>query len=271
MTTKISIIGAGSGAFSLSMIRDICLTPNLAGSTVSLMDIDPGRLEGAYAVCRRYADETGFDLKLEKTLDREQSLDGAEFVINTALAAPHEWLREGWEAARRYGFEWGASFHIFYDEPFWVNYYQYRLFESIVEDMLHICPDKPPCCWSPTRAGGHHLPGARYPQAKIVGLCHGFSGVYGVAETLGSTRADLRDSRRQPLRLVHVSITTAGRLPMLTAGSRKRRRPATPPASGLGASNPRPWISTNASAPSPSAIRLTGAARHGRSGITAIR
>ena len=53
MSTKISIIGAGSGAFSLSMIRDICLTPNLEHCTVSMMDIDEGRLEGAHAVCER--------------------------------------------------------------------------------------------------------------------------------------------------------------------------------------------------------------------------
>ena len=50
METKISIIGAGSGAFSLSLIRDICLTPNLRGSTVSFMDIDPDRPRGR--LCR---------------------------------------------------------------------------------------------------------------------------------------------------------------------------------------------------------------------------
>ena len=36
--TKISIIGAGSAVFSLNLIRDICLSPNLANSTVNLMD-----------------------------------------------------------------------------------------------------------------------------------------------------------------------------------------------------------------------------------------
>jgi alpha-galactosidase len=191
MTTKISIIGAGSGAFSLAMIRDICLTPNLAGCTVSLMDINPERLEGAYAVCRRIADEVGFALNLEKTLDRRQSLSGADFVINTALAAPHEWLRAGWDVARRYGYDWGASFHIFYDEPFWINFFQLQLFESIVEDMLEICPQAPLLLVAnPVLAGITYL-GRRYPNAQIIGLCHGFSGVYGVAETLGLDREGL--------------------------------------------------------------------------------
>ena len=40
MDIKISLIGAGSGAFSLSLIRDICLTKNLEGCTVSFMDIN---------------------------------------------------------------------------------------------------------------------------------------------------------------------------------------------------------------------------------------
>ena len=53
MDIKISLIGAGSGAFSLSLIRDICLTKNLEGYTVSFMDINQERLEGSYNVCRR--------------------------------------------------------------------------------------------------------------------------------------------------------------------------------------------------------------------------
>ena len=66
MTVKISLIGAGSGAFSLSLIRDICLTENLRGSTVSFMDINPQRLEAAFTLCQRYARELNFDLKIEK-------------------------------------------------------------------------------------------------------------------------------------------------------------------------------------------------------------
>ncbi len=47
MAAKISLIGAGSAVFSLNLIRDICLTPNLAGSAISFMDIEPARLDAA--------------------------------------------------------------------------------------------------------------------------------------------------------------------------------------------------------------------------------
>ncbi|MHB1296033.1 MAG: family 4 glycosyl hydrolase [Anaerolineae bacterium] len=185
MDLKISIIGAGSASFSLSMIRDICLTPSLAGSTISFMDIDPRRLDAAYTICQRYAAELGVKLKLEKTLDRRESLQGADFVINTALSTGHAPMKAGWEISLRHGYHWGASFHIMYDEPFYLNYYQFRFFESVTEDMLEICPQ----AWhllvaNPVLAGVTHIT-RKYPEARIVGLCHGFGDIYHVAETLG--------------------------------------------------------------------------------------
>ena len=48
MTPTIAIIGAGSAVFSLGLIRDLCLTERLHGSTVRLMDIDEARLR---AIC----------------------------------------------------------------------------------------------------------------------------------------------------------------------------------------------------------------------------
>src|SRR5689334_8247671 len=108
MAHKISIIGAGSAVFSLSMVRDICLTPSLRGSTVSFMDVDQGRLDAIHALCRRYAEEIGITLDLHKTTERRESLQGADVVVNAALAAGHQHLRAGWEVARRYGFRWGG-------------------------------------------------------------------------------------------------------------------------------------------------------------------
>jgi alpha-galactosidase len=191
MPTKISIIGAGSAVFSLSLIRDLCLTPNLNGSIISFMDIDPARLNAAHALCQRYADEMGASLILEKTTDRHASLQGADFVVNAALAAGHHRLRAGWEIARRHGYRMGGSLHIVHDEAFWINFYQYRLFESVIEDVLAICPDALYLqIANPVLAGITHL-GRKYPQAKIAGLCHGFSGVYRLAGALGLDRHQL--------------------------------------------------------------------------------
>jgi alpha-galactosidase len=188
---KITIIGAGSGAFSLALIRDICLTKNLAGSTVCFMDIDKKRLEGAFAVCQRFTLELNANLKLEKTLVREEALAGADFVINTALAAPHHCLREGWEIARKYGYNWGGSFNLFYDEAFWVDFYQLRLFESIYDDAMRICPQAYHLMVAnPVLAGVTHMY-RKYDNPRLVGLCHGFSDVYNIADVLGLDREHL--------------------------------------------------------------------------------
>lgn len=191
MSVKISIIGAGSAVFSLRLIIDLCLTPNLAGSTISFMDINEERLDAIHKLCQRYADEVGNTLILEKTTDRRESLQGADFVINTALAAGHERLRAGWEIARKYGYRMGGSLHVMHDEAFWINFYQFKLFDSVIEDVLDVCPD----AWylqvdNPVLAGITYL-GRKYPKAKVVGLCHGFSAVYKIADVLGLDREHL--------------------------------------------------------------------------------
>lgn len=185
MTLKISVIGAGSAVFSLNIIRDICLTPNLQGSTICFMDINQERLDAAHHLCERYADEVGIKLNLQKTTDRHTALQGATIVINTALVTGHQRLRDGWDIARQYGYRFGGSLHIMHDEPFWVNFYQLQLFESLIEDILSICPD----AWyiqlaNPVMGGITHL-ARKYPQAKIVGLCHGFAEIYEIARLLG--------------------------------------------------------------------------------------
>jgi alpha-galactosidase len=191
LAVKISIIGAGSAVFSLRLIIDLCLTPNLQGSTISFMDINQERLDAIHKLCQRYADEVGNKLILEKTTNRRESLKGADFVINTALAAGHERLRAGWEIARKYGYRMGGSLHVMHDEAFWINFYQFKLFDSVMADVLDVCPN----AWylmvdNPVLAGITYI-GRKYPAAKIVGLCHGFSAVYKIADLLGLDREHL--------------------------------------------------------------------------------
>jgi alpha-galactosidase len=185
MKPKIAILGAGSAVFSLSLIRDLCLTPSLSGSKVTLMDINFERLETVYTLCKRYAEEIGTQLEINSTGNRKEALKGADFVVNAALAAGHYRLRDGWEIGRQLGYRYGGSLHIMHDEAFWVNFYQYRLFESVIQDVLEICPE----AWylqiaNPVLAGITLL-AKKYPQAKIAGLCHGYGGIFHLARVLG--------------------------------------------------------------------------------------
>lgn len=188
MPPKISIIGAGSAVFSLGLLIDLCMTPNLAGSTISFMDINEERLDAVHKLCSRYATELGMNFVLEKTTNRRESLDGADFVVNTALAAGHERLRAGWEIGRKHGYRIGGSLHVMHDEGFWINFYQLQLMDAVIQDVLAICPK----AWvlqvgNPVLAGITHI-GREYPEVNIVGLCHGFSAIYYIAQKLGLER-----------------------------------------------------------------------------------
>src|SRR5512138_3506240 len=79
--TKITFIGAGSTVFAKNLLGDILSFPELADSTISLMDIDPVRLKTSEIVAHKIAEFFGAKPKIEATLDRRQALDGADYAI----------------------------------------------------------------------------------------------------------------------------------------------------------------------------------------------
>ncbi len=78
---KIAFIGAGSTVFAKNLMGDILSFPELAGSTIALMDIDPERLETSQAVAHRINDRLGAGAVIEATTDRRAALTGADYVI----------------------------------------------------------------------------------------------------------------------------------------------------------------------------------------------
>ncbi len=78
---KISFIGAGSTVFAKNLLGDILSYPELADSTISLHDIDPERLRTSEKVAHKIAEALGVSPTIEATLDRAQSLAGADYAI----------------------------------------------------------------------------------------------------------------------------------------------------------------------------------------------
>jgi alpha-galactosidase len=78
---KIAFIGAGSTVFAKNLLGDILSYPELAGSTISLHDIDPERLRTSEIVAHKIADALGVSPTIEATLNRRQSLAGADYAI----------------------------------------------------------------------------------------------------------------------------------------------------------------------------------------------
>lgn len=167
--TKIAIIGAGGYVFPLRLVGDVLGFPELRGATITLMDIDPERLERTAGAARALAKHHHFPTTIEATTDRRQALAGASHVVVTFQVGGLEAYRQDVEIPRRYGLDQtvgdtlgpGGVFRFLRSAP---------AFRAIAADMAELCPEAllinyanpmAMSCWYLDRLGVH-----------TVGLCH---------------------------------------------------------------------------------------------------
>jgi alpha-galactosidase len=191
---KIAVVGAGSATFSLGLVKDLSLTPSLAGSLVHFMDIDAERLEMIHRLAQRYCDELGQDLRIESTSDLDTALQDADFVINTASASSHHHQRAVRDLTEKRGYYYGGVNLG--------NFANLSLMLDVAQAMERICPD----AWL-IQSGNPVYEGCtlmtRETSIKVCGLCHGHYGVYEIARTLGLDLQAERDLTWQAPGLNH--------------------------------------------------------------------
>ena len=178
--TKITFIGAGSTVFAKNLLGDILSFPELAASTISLMDIDPERLRASEIVAHRVAEFLGAKPKIEATLDRGQALDGADYAISMFQVGGYKPSTViDFEIPKKYGLRQtiGDTLGI---GGIMRGLRTIPVFLEICRDMEELCPDvmflqyvNPMAMntWAIHRAS----------RIKTVGLCHS---VQGTAEAL---------------------------------------------------------------------------------------
>lgn len=174
---KVTIIGAGSVVFSLGLVKDICLTGGLKGSMVHFMDINQERLDVVYRLAQRYAEDLGADLKFSCTLDRSESLQDADFVINTATVTHNEYfMKRRREMVDGHGYFYGHT-----EMP---EYHNLQLMLDVARDVERLAPR----AWI-LQAGNPVFDGTtlmgRETGVKVCGLCHGHYGYRHVARVIG--------------------------------------------------------------------------------------
>ncbi len=101
--TKITFIGAGSLGFTAKLVRDILTFPILADAHISLMDIDPERLDFSLRAVTKLIEAGGYPAKVEATLDRAEALQGSDVVLTTILSGSTEVWRHDIEIPKKYG------------------------------------------------------------------------------------------------------------------------------------------------------------------------
>lgn len=170
---KIVFIGAGSMSFGLSTYRDIftCKELNLAGSTLVLVDTDPGALARMTALAGRMNREFGAGLIIESTTDRRAALPGARFVINSVAIDRTRLWRMDFEIPRRHGIrqtlgENGGPGGLFF------TLRTLPLVFDIARDMEELCPDALLINYANPESR-IVLALNKYTRIKCIGLCHG--------------------------------------------------------------------------------------------------
>jgi alpha-galactosidase len=177
---KITFIGAGSTVFAQNLMGDILSYPELAGSTISLHDIDQERLRTSEIVAHKVAETVKAKPVIEATVDRRAALDGADYAISMIQVGGYKPSTVvDFEIPKKYGLRQtiadtlgiGGIMRGLRTIP---------VLLEMCRDMEELCPDvtflqyvNPMVmnCWAISRA----------TKIKTVGLCHS---VQGTAEQL---------------------------------------------------------------------------------------
>ncbi len=176
---KIAFIGAGSFGFTRKLVRDVLTFPLLENTTLSLMDIDADHLEFARRAVQKIVDLGNYPAKVEATLDREQALRGADYVVVTILAGGLDVWRKDIEIPKKYGIDINIGdtrgpsgiFRALRTIPVMLD---------IGRDMERLCPDATMLNYTnPMVMLCRSL--QRETSIKVTGLCHS---VQGTAEML---------------------------------------------------------------------------------------
>ena len=167
---KVVIIGAGSAIFGLSMIKDAFSTKELWGSSLVLMDIDKAAVEKTALAANRINDVLGAGYQVTSTTDREEALQGADFVIVSIAIDRVKMWKQDFAIPKKYGIKHvlgenvgpGAVFHTMRNLP---------IILAICKDIERICPDALLINFTNPESR-LCMAIKKYTNVKAVGLCH---------------------------------------------------------------------------------------------------
>jgi alpha-galactosidase len=172
--TKIAFIGAGSLGFTRGLVRDILTFPLLQDATLSLMDIDPERLEFSKNSIQKIIDMGHYPAKVEATMDRAKALEGADAVLVTILVGKTGTWKYDIEIPKQYGVDINIGdtrgpsgiFRALRTIPVMLD---------IAHDMEQYCPDATMLNYTNPMAMLCRAM-QRETKIKLTGLCHSVQG-----------------------------------------------------------------------------------------------
>lgn len=173
MPEKIVLIGAGSSNFGLGIVGDIFKSKVLEGSQIILHDTNPTALQRVYEITARHIQEHALPFTVSATIERKEALQGATFcVISIEVGDRFELWDQDLQIPQQFGIQQifgenggpGGLFHAL------------RIIPPILEicdDIMQICPDATVFNFSNPMSRICTTLTRKYPDLKLVGLCHG--------------------------------------------------------------------------------------------------
>ncbi|NQT60001.1 MAG: alpha-glucosidase [Bacteroidetes bacterium] len=169
---KIVLFGAGSAQFGYGMLGDMFQSEILAGSEITLMDINSEALGKVYNTAREYIKTNNLPFTVSATTDRKKALEEADHVlISIEIGDRFALWEEDWSVPQQYGIRQvygenggpGGLFHAL------------RIIPPILEicgDAVEICPDAHIFCYSNPMTAITTAVYRKFPGIKFYGMCH---------------------------------------------------------------------------------------------------
>lgn len=171
---KVAILGAGSLGFTRRLVADILAVEELRDTEFAMHDIDELGLERITTLCGKFMEENKLPSKVTASLDRKESLEGADYAISAVRVGGLEAFEKDIAIPLKYGVDQcvgdtlgpGGIFYALRTIPVLLDF---------CRDMREVCPgvlfmnySNPMAMnsWAVLSEGG----------VRYLGLCHGVQG-----------------------------------------------------------------------------------------------
>jgi alpha-galactosidase len=187
---KVTFIGAGSLGFTRGLVRDILTFPTMRDATISLMDVDPRRLDFAKRATEKIVAQGNYPATVTATLDRAEALEGADAVLCTILAGGVQVWRHDIEIPKAFGVDTNVGdtrgpsgiFRALRTIPAMVD---------ICRDMERVCPKAILLNYTNPMAMLCRAM-QRTSTIQVTGLCHSVQGTAGMlANWIGAPMSEI--------------------------------------------------------------------------------
>ena len=184
MENRIVLIGAGSAQFGYGTIGDILQSNVLEGSHIVLLDINPEAVSVVGKKAQEFIHEHSLPFTTSATTDREEALQGANFIVNSIeVGNRFDLWEQDWSIPQQFGI------HQVYGENGGPGglFHSLRILPPILEicaDVMHICPEAYFINYSNPMSRICTTIHRAFPNLKLIGMCHEIAWIRALVPTI---------------------------------------------------------------------------------------